>query len=251
MKCARCVVKMRRAHELRAVGRDLRRASCSTARPSARRALPTARRATARADDSRARGRAARGALGRTTTCESSRSASGSSSSSSSSCSTRAVSAAVGGRTCADARSESRRDAGAHRRRIAVRGLQLRRHPRDVLAQLPNVARIAERGPRDFAAQRRPERAVQEAQQAALAGAVRAGHEPVLAGHEPPADVVQHAAPREPDVGVLERDQRHCGRVDASARAPVRVARRRARRGERAPACRARRRRRGPQSISR
>ena len=60
------------------------------------------------------------------------------------------------------------------------------------------------------ALRRRPDRAGDQAEQRALAAAVRADDAPVLAAHELPRDVVQHRSAGEIDVDMVEGDER-CG----------------------------------------
>src|SRR5690606_34252213 len=111
-----------------------------------------------------------------------------------------------------DARFEARGDARANGRRIAVGGLQLRRQPRDLLAQRPDVARVAERGPRHAPAQSWPNLAVQHAYESALARAVVTRNEPVAPLVEMPVDRVQHLPAAEPNIGALDEHERRAVR---------------------------------------
>src|SRR5690606_29544673 len=99
----------------------------------------------------------------------------------------------------------------AHVGRILVIRLQLGRDPADLPPQRPDVARIAERGPADAAARRGAQLPVQQAQERALAGAVAAPYEPLLAGLQPKMQPLERAAAVEIDRGVLDDDERLAG----------------------------------------
>src|SRR5690606_38241001 len=107
-----------------------------------------------------------------------------------------------------DALVEPGRDRVPDRGAVAVARLELGRDPRDFAAQLAEAPRGAQRRPVDRAAERRPQLAVQEPQERALAGAVLALHQPVLARAKLPVDAAEHAAVPEPDVGPADLDQR-------------------------------------------